>query len=281
MQLDDASRNDARQTKRANLTKIVRRLGSDATPDAIRQECYAVGVGRIQPAMLVSVRNELFPDRTKRGGGRPLGATDAMHEPLADGSVVTCCSACGSTRCQTLGKYKGQGIRRKLHDRRYFKCIACDHRFSVSVIGEECAVHRRRKLAETMTQKRCRDCEVVKSIEEFPLKGGDTSLRRSYCRECANKQRAAHKRKNLFREYGITGEQYDEILLSQNGKCAVCGSEDGKGQLKHQPLVIDHCHQSGVVRGLLCTKCNLGIGNFGDDIDRLKRVVEYLESRST
>lgn len=55
--------------------------------------------------------------------------------------------------------------------------------------------------------------------------------------------------------YGITEEQYLQLLAEQNGGCAICGKPPGKRQ-----LAVDHCHKTGVIRGLLCGRCNLGLG---------------------
>lgn len=76
--------------------------------------------------------------------------------------------------------------------------------------------------------------------------------------------------------YGITLEDYDRMLLEQDGKCAVCGTTDtrnGKGRFD-----IDHNHETGQVRGLLCGKCNRGIGMLDDSIDRVTQVLSYLMS---
>jgi hypothetical protein len=75
--------------------------------------------------------------------------------------------------------------------------------------------------------------------------------------------------------YGITTAQFDDLLAAQGGKCAICGTSDwpGKGNRPH----VDHCHTGGGVRGILCHFCNLGLGNFRDDPERLRRAIEYLE----
>jgi hypothetical protein len=71
--------------------------------------------------------------------------------------------------------------------------------------------------------------------------------------------------------YGITAEQADTLLNRQGGKCAIC-HEASTGQWN-----IDHCHDSGAVRGVLCSPCNTGIGCLGDDPALLHRAIEYLE----
>lgn len=89
---------------------------------------------------------------------------------------------------------------------------------------------------------------------------------RRVCRACA-------KLRNPFRErlYGLSREDYAELVADQNGVCAVCGrgSED-------RALAVDHDHASGGIRGLLCAPCNTGLGVFRDDPDLLRKAIAYL-----
>jgi hypothetical protein len=87
----------------------------------------------------------------------------------------------------------------------------------------------------------------------------------------ANKRLWQNKR--LQAEYGITIEEYDALLAAQGGKCAICGTEQcatGKA------FAVDHDHDTGMVRGLLCKDCNIGLGMFKDDTFRLKAALDYL-----
>jgi hypothetical protein len=77
--------------------------------------------------------------------------------------------------------------------------------------------------------------------------------------------------KLMRRKYGIGQQQYDEMLAHQNGVCAICGDEPD-GRILH----VDHHHVSGVVRGLLCTRCNTGLGQFRDSPDFLSHAIAYL-----
>ncbi len=85
----------------------------------------------------------------------------------------------------------------------------------------------------------------------------------------------AWKRK---KKYGITPEQYDELLALQRGVCAICGQpERSKTRNGHvKALAVDHDHETGEVRGLLCDNCNRGLGHFKDDAERLAAAVAYL-----
>lgn len=77
----------------------------------------------------------------------------------------------------------------------------------------------------------------------------------------------------LKRLYGITLEEYNILLEAQNSKCAIC--KINASEFK-KDLAVDHCHTTGAVRGLLCTKCNPGLGYFQDSTELLKAAIEYL-----
>lgn len=78
-----------------------------------------------------------------------------------------------------------------------------------------------------------------------------------------------------LKKYGIDKQKYFEIMERQGGKCAICGSEIGDAVGNR--LYVDHNHADGSVRGLLCCKCNFGIGQFQDDPALLRKAAEYLE----
>ena len=86
---------------------------------------------------------------------------------------------------------------------------------------------------------------------------------------------------HLKRTYGITTEDYYEILESQGNVCRICNKSDNRkvkvGTEQFLPLFVDHCHTTGEVRGLLCSKCNSGLGMFGDNIDFLISAISYLK----
>jgi hypothetical protein len=103
-----------------------------------------------------------------------------------------------------------------------------------------------------------------------------------------NKERSGNKKKytydswsaRLRRVYGITPDDYFEMLDNQSSKCLICNTDDpgpiGRGSLS-RVFAVDHCHETGKVRGLLCHKCNMGLGLFRDDPDLLHKAINYLE----
>jgi hypothetical protein len=102
------------------------------------------------------------------------------------------------------------------------------------------------------------------------------------CRKCRNleavkwQQRNPRSKRNthLKSKFGITIEQFDFLLKTQNNCCGICMSPTPKGR---GTFHVDHCHKTGTIRGLLCHDCNTGIGKFGDNIEALKKAVNYLE----
>ncbi len=91
-----------------------------------------------------------------------------------------------------------------------------------------------------------------------------------YERGGAEKQRE----RRLINAFGLTINDYDALLEAQGGRCAICGSEDPRA--RGDNFVVDHDHESGGVRGLLCNPCNAGIGALGDDPDTLLAATFYL-----
>lgn len=78
----------------------------------------------------------------------------------------------------------------------------------------------------------------------------------------------------LMQKYGITLDDYNLMFIKQNGCCVICGKH--QSEMAHS-LAVDHSHESGQVRGLLCDGCNVVLGYTNDDIDILKNMISYLE----
>ena len=88
--------------------------------------------------------------------------------------------------------------------------------------------------------------------------------------------RAVDRRDNhLMRTYLINQSIYEHLLLMQNGHCALCpATESGRKEDKH--LIVDHDHETGDVRGLVCHHCNIMLGGAKDNIDTLQNAISYL-----
>lgn len=132
--------------------------------------------------------------------------------------------------------------------------------------------------------RRCKDCDQVKPISEFYKPRPDNSRRT--CKACQNARRtelarqrgrtdeiALASRERKLRGYGLTLEGYDVMLRDQDGVCWICECPE-RGD---NHLAVDHDHETGEVRGLLCGRCNRGLGSFEDDPERLRRAALYLD----
>ena len=101
-----------------------------------------------------------------------------------------------------------------------------------------------------------------------------------YIKEQQKEYREKNPNKNrnyqLKRNYNLTPEQYDEMYSNQHGRCAICGVHQSELAFN---LAVDHDHETGEVRGLLCRKCNSGIGYFKDDMELINKALDYLKER--
>lgn len=119
-------------------------------------------------------------------------------------------------------------------------------------------------------------------VEIFPTK---TEEEKEYLKKWARIDRAENPDKYrdayLKKKYGISLEDYLRMEGEQAGKCAICGNpETGKDHRTKEVrnLAVDHCHETGKVRGLLCSKCNTAIGKFNDDINIIEKAIDYLKN---
>jgi hypothetical protein len=167
-----------------------------------------------------------------------------------------------------------------------------------------------------MQEKRCTKCGEVKPLHEFQKKGDNrrradcracaAAYNRTWQRKNPEKLRKNRKKyyerhqerlraekaewqrahpeqaqdAHLRRTFGITLDQYRGLQEKQGGKCAVCDQEEtavDKRTGKVRRLHVDHSHQSGAVRGLLCTRCNLGLGFLQEDPKIIKSLLQYLD----
>jgi hypothetical protein len=138
--------------------------------------------------------------------------------------------------------------------------------------------------------KTCKICETEKPLSEYTVRKID-GWRHNKCNQCrASEELARHRRRrrdnpvgssltarkaHLKRKFGLTVERYEEMLAAQGGTCALCGGSDPKAA-RGGAFAVDHCHETGKVRALLCSPCNKGIGLLGDDPDRLLAAAMYL-----
>ena len=144
--------------------------------------------------------------------------------------------------------------------------------------------------------KICTKCGEFKDASNFwkksnARKDGSFALR-SVCKKCgiADKLDIYHKNNGkerqkersfraLMKKYGISTEFYEQERIKQQYSCYLCGEHENKQP--HKRLHVDHCHTTGKYRGLLCNKCNAGLGFFNDNIAVLQKAIEYINDNST
>lgn len=138
--------------------------------------------------------------------------------------------------------------------------------------------------------KTCSACSQTLSIAFFSKQASYKDGYRGQCRKCRSRYTADYLKRaerpqraskhvpekcregHLRRKYGMTHAAYEAMLEHQRCECAICYTK----HTNQKPLVIDHCHESGVVRGLLCSRCNRGLGMMGDNADGLHKALRYL-----
>ena len=135
------------------------------------------------------------------------------------------------------------------------------------------------------THKTCRVCGISKPLSDYYRKRDAKDGRENSCIECrrkrmsqADKKRydsSARRENHLIRTYAITQSVYEHLLLMQGGGCAICGS-NSNGRTVDEFFVVDHCHKTDQIRGLLCHPCNAALGLLKDNISSLQNAISYL-----
>jgi len=131
--------------------------------------------------------------------------------------------------------------------------------------------------------KRCTKCGVEKPLSEFYRANGNKDGFNSRCKECKSQEAKEYYKNNRAKQrdreyrtnYKLTLSDYEQILELQKHCCALCGTNDPGGKGRFQ---VDHNHESGGVRALLCHYCNIGLGHFKDDPQLLEAAAAYLRS---
>lgn len=143
--------------------------------------------------------------------------------------------------------------------------------------------------------KQCTVCSTTKPLDLFYKDSRKKDGRRANCKECQSiaekryyyrenvetvSRKVSRKNTQLKRLYGISLIDLESVYNTQSGLCAICGKElvlTGDWSDKHKIVCVDHNHITGEVRGLLCGKCNRGLGFFNDSQELLENASTYLE----
>ena len=135
--------------------------------------------------------------------------------------------------------------------------------------------------------KKCTCCGQYKREIDFKKDSRTKTGLASICKKCAAVKSklfykentpeydAVKRREKIVKVYGLTLDDYDEMYEQQEGRCKICGIEEK--YVSKQRFHIDHCHETGRVRGLLCSKCNKGLGLFKDNANFLREAAKYIE----
>lgn len=140
-----------------------------------------------------------------------------------------------------------------------------------------------------MCMKCCAVCRESKPLDQFHKDKTGKYGRTGRCKLCVNshnklkrsgptwrkKNREVCYRRLLKRVYGLSEEEYADLLRKQDGVCAICKKPDND-----RTLSVDHDHKTNKVRGLLCKSCNRGIGFLQDDVKILAKAIEYLNEHT-
>ena len=118
-----------------------------------------------------------------------------------------------------------------------------------------------------------------KRVKEWKMKNPEKTkeIKKSWAVRNKDRMKTAMRRCLLRSIYGISTEEYQKILISQKRVCAICGNKELTKEGVENNLCVDHNHLTGRVRGLLCRKCNSGIGMFRDNSELLFNAIRYLK----
>ncbi len=159
--------------------------------------------------------------------------------------------------------------------------------------------------------KICSRCDIEQEDNQFATHRGQCRLCRNFLQRARNKKYSKTKKGKLSKQrwyakerekgwdvfylkyhgrartleerYGMSVEEYNRILAEQKGLCAICGEPETRkkvsssGAVRIMQLSVDHNHETGKVRALLCQKCNAGIAQFGENIKYLANAISYLQ----
>lgn len=145
--------------------------------------------------------------------------------------------------------------------------------------------------------KFCSRCEYILPYSAFGKNKRHKDGLTNHCQDCKNanyrkwsktnekvrekakrdyhENKPKHRDWELKRVFGISLDNYNEMLKKQNGVCKICYNPEVSK--KSKVLSVDHCHTTGKIRGLLCSNCNLGLGNLKDSIKFLENAINYLK----
>lgn len=129
--------------------------------------------------------------------------------------------------------------------------------------------------------KTCIKRKLEKPLSDFGKNSSTKDGIHYYCRECAKTFRTKDKtwRNHLKFRYGITVDEYNSLAEATGGVCCICENPFTEGRRSERGMNLDHCHDTGRVRGIICAKCNVSLGAFDHSTRVLENAVAYLSGR--
>jgi hypothetical protein len=198
--------------------------------------------------------------------GKELALRD-MRRP----EDMRCCTKCGELWPATVQFFHGK---QQHKSGLYPQCRICRAR---GWLGVEMAFM---EMLGIELPKRCTRCWHTKPAQDFALRSNSAQgLRASWCKACFINNSCGWYKNNKVRylsKYGLTEDGYQQLLEVQGGCCAICSSPDADS--RGRALHVDHDHNTGKVRGLLCKNCNQALGLLADDSARLRKAASYLDT---
>ena len=128
--------------------------------------------------------------------------------------------------------------------------------------------------------KRCKKCDTVKTVNSFYRRNDSTGGRVAHCIPCLKIKTDAAAEGLKLKKYGLTVDGYRAMFEEQNGSCFLCKKPESNIDSrtgKPIALAVDHCHESNVVRRLLCQRCNQALGLLRDDAALMREAADYIE----
>lgn len=116
--------------------------------------------------------------------------------------------------------------------------------------------------------KICTLCGTEKPLDGFYFRK-DSNKHTNECKSCRIERQRVKK-------LGVSNQDYEKIFIEQEGQCKICNCKLNSS--RYTKFAVDHCHKTGVTRGLLCTNCNTALGLFKDSKHRLQNAIDYLNS---
>ena len=169
-------------------------------------------------------------------------------------------------RCELVKSRDAFPAHRSTHDKLQTYCRECFA--DIYRRRREGAGHVTRPRGVPPGHKFCRGCEQIKPLTEWSPRPRAADGYHFRCRECISRR---DRERHLSSTYGLNLDDVGEILARQDGRCAIC--------LVAEAIHIDHNHSTGKIRGMLCFRCNAALGQFGDNVETLRRATDYLEGR--